>query len=112
MEVRGDVILHVYHLDSISGFFNDWILNTLELGAFHVGVEVYCDEWSFQYFDDLWDDDTCTGVLRNDPKEHKAFIYRDSVPMGRTSFTATQVLQIVEKLQEEWPANSYHLTQR
>ena len=28
------------------------------LGAYHVGLEVYGIEWSFQYYSDTWDDDS------------------------------------------------------
>merc|ERR1719416_208386 len=76
--------LHVYDLGHLSGQLNEYVLRGVNLGAFHCGVEVLGEEWSFQGFHDAWDDPTLTGMVRNDPRQHPEFIYRESINMGKT----------------------------
>eukprot|EP00397_Hematodinium_sp_SG-2012_P025681 GEMP01026846.1.p1 GENE.GEMP01026846.1~~GEMP01026846.1.p1 ORF type:complete len:454 (+),score=109.53 GEMP01026846.1:71-1432(+) len=107
-----EVRLHVYDLDGVSGWFNGAILKPLDLGVFHVGVEVYSSEWSFQYFEDVWEDDSLSGVLPNKPAEHPMFIYRETISMGRTPLSIKETWKLILHMMTVWPANSYHLTQR
>lgn len=47
------MFLHVYEIDRMTTFFNRTVLEWSESGAYHVGVEVYGDEWSFAYYTDV-----------------------------------------------------------
>jgi len=44
--------LHVYEVDKMTSWFNKAFLEKNECGAYHVGVEVFGDEWSFAYYTD------------------------------------------------------------
>lgn len=104
-----EVWLHIYDLGPIIGRLNEAVLRSANLGAFHCGIEVLGDEWSFQGFHDAWDDPTISGVVRNEPRSHPAYIYRESMLLGRTPLGGVEIDNIIDKLMEEWPANSYHL---
>ncbi len=70
-------------------------LKKLGIGAFHVGVEVYGDEWCFQYYIDQCNNPQLTGVARTPPKQHQGFLYRETVDMGSTRYTRAEVDRIV-----------------
>jgi len=107
-----EVWLHIYDLGPITGRLNEMVLRQANLGAFHCGIEVLGDEWSFQGFYDAWDDPTISGVVRNEPRLHPAYPYRESVMLGHTPLSEEAVYSIIDKLVEEWPANEYHLVSR
>jgi len=107
-----EVWLHVYDLGPVTGHLNEFVLRGANLGAFHCGVEVLSDEWSFQGFHDAWDDPTLCGVVRNDPKMHPVFPFRESVPLGRSPLNEEAIDLILEGFMEAWPANSYHIVSR
>lgn len=100
-------MLHVYDLDSLTGKVNAVTRHLAQSGVFHVGVQVYGDEWSFGQHDDV-----TTGVTCNKPKEHFFHVYRESVYMGDTDLSRAEVWLLLERLKPEWPGNSYHLFQR
>jgi len=104
--------LHVYDLGHLSGQLNEYVLRGVNLGAFHCGVEVLGEEWSFQGFHDAWDDPTLTGMVRNDPRQHPEFIYRESINMGKTELEEKAIDMILDDLMEKWPANGYHIVTR
>jgi len=109
---RIEVWLHVYDLGPVTGRLNEMVLRSANLGAFHCGIEVLGDEWSFQGFHDAWDDPTISGVVRNEPRLHPAYIYRESLMLGHTPLNEDAIDFILDTLMEEWPANSYHLVAR
>lgn len=100
-------MLHVYDLDSLTGKVNAVTRHLAQSGVFHVGVQVYGDEWSFGQHDDI-----TSGVTCNKPKEHFFHVYRESVYMGDTDLSRAEVWLLLERLKPEWPGNSYHLFQR
>lgn len=102
------VWLHVYDLGPVTGRLNE-VLRGANLGAFHCGVEVLGDEWSFQGYYDAWDDPTLTGLVRNEPRSHESYIYRESVFLGSSPCTADEIDQVVDDMTEAWPASSYHV---
>ncbi|CAD7976994.1 unnamed protein product [Amoebophrya sp. A25] len=63
----------------------------LRMGAYQVGVEVYGDEWSFLFYNDVVEDPTVTGCNRVQPREHPDFSFRTSIYMGRTPLGAIEV---------------------
>mmetsp|Transcript_38979 Transcript_38979/g.84843 ORF Transcript_38979/g.84843 Transcript_38979/m.84843 type:complete len:441 (-) Transcript_38979:74-1396(-) len=106
------VWLHVYDLGPVTGRLNEFVLRGANLGAFHCGIEVLGDEWAFQGFHDAWDDPTLSGVLRNEPRCHPAYLYRESVYLGKTPLDEDSVDEILDSFTDAWPANTYHLVTR
>merc|ERR1712039_422587 len=85
-------------------------LKDAEIGIFHAGVEVYGEEWSFQYFEDTWNDPFVSGLIRCLPKRMVDYEYQESINLGPTPFSQEEVDQFLLALHYEWPACSYHLT--
>lgn len=110
--VGSEVNLHIYHCDSATGFLNWAFLKSWDMGIYHAAIEVHGEEWSFQYFEDTWDDSSISGVLRCEPKTMPNFEYQETISLGRTQLNDDEVYRIINALYEEWPANSYHLTRR
>lgn len=107
-----EVWLHIYDLGSVSGRLNEMWLRNVNLGAFHCGVEVLGDEWSFQGFQDAWDNPNLSGIVRNKPQEHSAYIYKESIFMGRVQLSEDCIDRIIDSAMDEWAANSYHIVNR
>merc|ERR1712094_43876 len=108
----GNVWLHIYHCDKYTGFLNQLCLSRADMPIYHVGVEVYQDEWAYQYFEDAWDEIDISGVIRCEPKKMVDFSYQCSLCLGPTPLDIEQVDQILSQLYNEWPACGYHLTRR
>lgn len=107
------VWIHVYDIDPYTGWLNRAFLKNAHLGLFHCGVEAWSVEWSFQYFEDAWDDDVTSGVLECIPRHMDGgYIYRESIFMGTTPLSPEAVDDIVEEMQQKWPASTYHITKR
>lgn len=104
------VWVHIYHTDPYTAWLNWAGLKYAEVPIYHAGVEVYGREWAFQYFDDAWDDDTISGVTSCTPRQMLGFDYQESVNLGETKLSMVQVREVLDKLREEWPACSYHIT--
>lgn len=115
LEVRTtghEVWLHVYDLGPVTGRLNEFVLRGANLGAFHCGVEVLENEWCFQGFHDAWDDPTLSGVIRNEPRLHPGYVYRESIFMGDCPFSEEDIDNVIDDMMDTWPANSYHLLTR
>lgn len=108
----GDVWLHVYHCDPYTAWLNKWVLKRQEMPICHVGVEVYGEEWCFQYFEDCWDDESISGVMHCIPKRMVDYDYQESINLGATPLSGSEVDELLMQLHYEWPASSYHLTRR
>eukprot|EP00930_Biecheleria_cincta_P002566 TRINITY_DN103575_c0_g1_i1.p1 TRINITY_DN103575_c0_g1~~TRINITY_DN103575_c0_g1_i1.p1 ORF type:complete len:323 (-),score=54.51 TRINITY_DN103575_c0_g1_i1:69-1037(-) len=106
------VWLHVYDLGPISKLLvNSWAINSRDsscLGIFHVGIEVLNVEFSFQAMADCGEDDNITGLTWHNPKSHPRHVYRESVCLGNSALDAKQVGNLLEKLEKEWTARTYH----
>eukprot|EP00427_Karlodinium_veneficum_P067975 CAMPEP_0169307110 /NCGR_PEP_ID=MMETSP1017-20121227/1121_1 /TAXON_ID=342587 /ORGANISM="Karlodinium micrum, Strain CCMP2283" /LENGTH=170 /DNA_ID=CAMNT_0009400383 /DNA_START=100 /DNA_END=609 /DNA_ORIENTATION=- len=107
-----NVWVHIYHMDPYTGWVNWAGLKSAEMPIHHTGVEVYGEEWCFNYFEDCWDDDTVSGVINCLPKNMPGFEYQESVCLGPTPLKEHEVDDILMQLRREWPANSYHITRR
>lgn len=107
-----DVILHIYQCDQWTGFLNKWWLKDSEMPIYHLGVEVHGEEWSFLYFEDCWDDESVSGVIRCQPKSMTDYQYLESINLGPTTLTEDEADDILLRLHYEYPACSYHLTRR
>jgi len=106
------VWLHVYDVDPYTGWMNRAFLHGMSIGVYHAGVEIFQEEWAFQYFEDTWEDESISGIMRCRPKQMAEFVYRESIFMGQTKLSAWEVDCIISSMHDEWPASSYHLTRR
>jgi len=95
---KSKVYVNVYDLHRANkyGYF-------FGLGAYHSGVEINGKEYCFgghEY--------SCTGVYENRPKTANGAKFRESLFLGETSCTQSQVDQIIEELSAEFIGNTYH----
>jgi len=81
-------------------------LRPLGAGAFHCGVEVFGQEWSFK------SEPHGTGVESCGPKRCVAHSYSESLDMGRTPLSKAEVMDVVFTLMKEWPGSSYDSLRR
>lgn len=109
---NADILLHIYHCDQWTGWLNKWWLKDQEIPIYHLGVEVYGEEWSFLYFEDSWDDESVSGVIRCEPKCMADYDYQESINLGPTPLNEDEVDEILLRLHYEYPACTYHLTRR
>lgn len=77
-------------------------------GAFHSGVEIYGREWSFGMTFDEWS----TGITWNPPGDNPDHKYLETLSMGYTNLSPTQVWQIIEEMKVQWRGHTYHLLTR
>ncbi|CAL1171941.1 unnamed protein product [Cladocopium goreaui] len=98
------VTLHIYHVstDSRVGKINEY-LEAMGTGAYHAGVEVNAKEWSYGYTPDN------TGVFPCPPKGCKAHVYKESIDMGETEKSKTEIDNIIEEMKENWLGIDYDL---
>eukprot|EP00933_Yihiella_yeosuensis_P028276 TRINITY_DN22098_c0_g1_i1.p1 TRINITY_DN22098_c0_g1~~TRINITY_DN22098_c0_g1_i1.p1 ORF type:complete len:284 (+),score=34.42 TRINITY_DN22098_c0_g1_i1:114-965(+) len=104
-----DVIVHVYHCDPYTGFLNRMLMKDMEIGIWHAGIEVYGEEWSFQYFEDTWNDPSISGLIRCLPTRMSGYDFQQSINLGPTPLSEEEVDRLLVTLSAEWPASSYHL---
>lgn len=101
------VTLHIYDVstDSRVGAVNQY-LDALGTGAFHGGVEVNGEEWSYGYSPDG------TGVFKCPPKGCTAHKYRESLDMGTTTMTNEEIGETLSKMKGDWPGFQYDLLRK
>lgn len=107
-----EVYVHVYDMGPVTARLNEYILERANLGAFHVAVEVLDNEWCFQGFHDAWDDPQLSGVVRNEPRSHPGYIFRESLYMGVSPYSEDDIDNIIDDMVFGWRANSYHVVAR
>eukprot|EP00439_Symbiodinium_sp_Y106_P018756 s1947_g2.t1 len=96
------VLLHVYDLEGFTaanGGMNFMVTKMSLGGAFHAGVEVYCNEWSYGK----------RGITCDAPRTVEGHIYRCSLPLGSTNLTPSQVASVLEQLLQVWRGDDYDL---
>lgn len=99
------VTLHIYDLGhAVSGV--NMLCRVVGTGAFHAGVEVYGQEWSFSC---TGDGPHGTGIFCCAPRCCSAHVYREPVPMGETYLTMKDVKDLIDKLALEWPGSGYDM---
>jgi len=98
------VILHIYDVfaDDRVQAVND-VFRTVGTGAFHAGVEVFGQEWSFGYTP------CSTGLVMCNPKGNPAHRYRESLVMGATPLSSLEVKDLLKQMSIEWPGPTYDL---
>jgi len=99
------VVVHIYDVaDELSKV--NYLLRKIGTGAFHAGVEVYGNEWSFGYIDEG------TGVFGCEPGKNEMFRHVQTIVMGTTNLSKLQVDRVLSKLAGEWPGSGYDLLER
>merc|ERR1719330_2159748 len=76
-------------------------------GLFHVGMEVFGVEWCYGRTEE-----DRSGVSCITPRSHPKHTYRTTVPLGYTSKSLQEVLDLTDRLAEEWRGNQYHTINR
>mmetsp|Transcript_89792 Transcript_89792/g.253235 ORF Transcript_89792/g.253235 Transcript_89792/m.253235 type:complete len:253 (-) Transcript_89792:131-889(-) len=107
-----DVCVHVY---DIGGGLVSWV-NTLmapfgSTGAYHVGVEVYGEEWSFGRSRSSQCEKK-TGIQRTEPKAHPIHEYRETIHFGQTQMTAVEVQVKLNEMRGIYLQSEYHFIRR
>lgn len=106
------VLLHVYDLGPVSRFLvNSWAIFNKEqncMGVFHVGVEVLGVEFSFQAMSECPDGVDVSGLTWHTPKSHPRHVYRETVDLGMTSLSVSDISLLLEQLEKDWPARTYN----
>lgn len=101
------VTLHIYDVSGHSAVTGaNAFFRAVGTGAYHAGVEVYGQEWSFGGSTGGY----CgSGVFNCDPKDCGAHQYRESKEMGDCWLTRKEVNALLKALASEWPGDSYDL---
>ncbi|KAL1458201.1 hypothetical protein WDU94_008368 [Cyamophila willieti] len=100
---REPILLNVYDML----WTNDYT-SPLGMGVFHSGIEVYGVEYAYgghQY--------PFSGIFRISPRDAKElgeqFAFRESIQIGSTDFTESDVKRIITELGKEYRGDRYHL---
>jgi len=105
-EAKGNtVVLHLYDLNPRLAAVNRLTYDLLGAGgAFHASIEVCGLEWSFG----------SRGINRTIPRQRWQELYRQSVLIGRTACSKTDVAVIITKMEaeEDWTAEAYDVLLR
>lgn len=98
------VVLHLYDLNSKLAAVNRVTYDLLGAGgAFHASVEVCGLEWSFG----------SRGINRSLPRQRWQELYRQSVFIGKTACSKTDVAVIIRDMEaDEWKADNYDVLMR
>eukprot|EP00742_Colponemidia_sp_Colp-10_P005087 GILJ01005433.1.p1 GENE.GILJ01005433.1~~GILJ01005433.1.p1 ORF type:complete len:226 (+),score=8.72 GILJ01005433.1:60-680(+) len=99
---RTPVILNVYDLSTFNNF-----AHSIGMGAYHTGIEINGTEYSFGGHDLEG-----TGVFEIDPRTAPQCRFRESVRLGETTLTRTEILRVVSDLQLEFQGRNYHVLSR
>lgn len=99
------VLLHIYDVtgDARVQLANE-LFRPVGTGAFHAGVEIHREEWSFGYRGGIG-----TGVFSCAPRSNAAHSYRETVQLGETRLSRIEVQEIVKGMEAEWLGKDYEL---
>lgn len=96
------VILNVYDLNPEMNRYT----YAIGFGLFHSGIEISSTEYTF-----AGSESDGTGVMEVEPKvNHPNF--RESIELGETTLSRKEITRIIDKLREEFKANTYDLIKR
>jgi len=110
-----EVALNIYSVGTAAALFAfNAACKPLGLGAFHCGVEVFGEEWSFSdvYENDCGTEPPSDGVFSSVPMSCAGHTFLERVPMGRTLLRRAELRSLVALLIREWPASSYDVLTR
>eukprot|EP00927_Polykrikos_kofoidii_P078845 TRINITY_DN75644_c0_g1_i1.p1 TRINITY_DN75644_c0_g1~~TRINITY_DN75644_c0_g1_i1.p1 ORF type:complete len:720 (+),score=95.42 TRINITY_DN75644_c0_g1_i1:80-2239(+) len=101
-----NVTLHIYDLaDKTAVVGLNKVLRAVGSGAYHAGIEVYSNEWSFGSSPGPFD----SGLFCCPPRGCEAHSYRESIVLGKTMISEPELDVMIDKLAIEWPADGYDL---
>jgi len=112
------VFLHIYDLGSSSLVQSvNGVLRPFGSGAYHVGVEVYGEEWSFACMSEAEARMRAALMLKSGvsscaPRTAQGHTYRETALMGYTSMSKEEVLKLTDRLGKEWTGDSYCILTR
>ncbi|KDO30954.1 hypothetical protein SPRG_04142 [Saprolegnia parasitica CBS 223.65] len=89
------VILNVYDLMEANAYTHG-----LGLGAFHSGVDIAGDEYSFA---------GGAGIFTCRPKQADGAVFRESIPMGYFEGSSNDARQVLDELRSEFQGHQYNL---
>ncbi|CAJ1453747.1 unnamed protein product [Effrenium voratum] len=99
------VTLHLYSLGDGGWWFNK-VMSPFGLAAFHCGVEVHGEEWSFC---DTSPDFKDLAVISYKPKSSPGHVYERSVPMGVTHLSKSDLKLLLRRMSARWPGPKYNV---
>mmetsp|Transcript_5651 Transcript_5651/g.18229 ORF Transcript_5651/g.18229 Transcript_5651/m.18229 type:complete len:272 (+) Transcript_5651:92-907(+) len=113
------VVLNIYNLGTSGGAkLLNTVLQPLGMGLFHCGVEIYGREWSFANMSkwhvakllppgkgELY---AITGVFCSVPGQCEGHSFSQSVGMGRTETSESEVFRVLQLLRVQWLVEDYH----
>jgi hypothetical protein len=99
-----EVKAHIYEISSLWQSVNASIPS---MQAYHIGIEVYDWEYTFQYLIDD-EDANSTGVVLCKPREASGYMFKESITLGTTPLAEYQVQEIINKLADSWKSEDYH----
>lgn len=105
------VLIHIYNL----GFVPKWLNAIAKVsvgGAFHIGVEVACREWSFGAAPRGSNRGASSGINWCRPHCNPDHVYSSSAHVGYTSLSRDEILNVITDMGQEYTADSYCLTTR
>jgi len=76
-------------------------------GALHAGVEVYGREWSYGGGSGIG-----SGIICEEPRCNTKHRFRETVPIGYTKLSSSEVALVLGDLLENWHAKDYHWLRR
>mmetsp|Transcript_17209 Transcript_17209/g.37030 ORF Transcript_17209/g.37030 Transcript_17209/m.37030 type:complete len:278 (-) Transcript_17209:785-1618(-) len=99
-----NVTLHIYDVGGhrlVKGA--NKVFRTIGTGAFHAGVEINGQEWSFGFCE------LGSGVFSCQPSQCPGHTYRECLPMGATKLSSHDVAEVIVKLTQQWQGPDYDL---
>lgn len=95
------VFINVYDLNEELRVANHIANDIMQIGgAFHAGIEIHGNEWSYGE----------NGVTCTEPRKHGVHVYRQSISMGATLRTEQQVKTYMEEvMMGRWDGDDYDL---
>lgn len=106
-----EVLLNIYDV-SHSGRVQWWndVFEAVKMGAFHVGVEINGQEWSF--CQDRGSDPDQPSIACHPPKRDPGHHYRRTHSMGRTPLSLQDIQRVLQEMSQEYTGGSYDTLSR
>ncbi|CAJ1381250.1 unnamed protein product [Effrenium voratum] len=87
------------------GLFNQ-ALRPFGMGAFHCGVEVHGEEWSFR---DVMPGHQDKAIFGCEPRRCRGHRYQESLELGFTYLSKKEVRQLLQLMLARWPGAKYNV---
>lgn len=98
-------LLHPNNPDAVPTI--NWYLYGMGMGLYHSGVSVYGREYCYGGHADEH-----TGVFTVPPKSAPDAKFRQTILVGRTSLSRSEVSELMQAMSMVWAGNSYNLLTR